>query len=154
MRYDVELAVQSMRDKNDADADYFVRESLWYYSCFVRELEDFTCRRGGLWVTPNPAAEQTLADAVWLLRKPTVMNQLDDSVLRLAVTGYGELAVFVQATYNDAALLSLTERWRTWVESCACADPRAAAGRVRRPPVHEMGHLVYGHAGRPVGPAR
>jgi hypothetical protein len=122
LRYDIELAVASVRESNDDGTDYFVRESLWYYACFVRRLEEFTCERGGLWVTPDRAAEQRLADAVWLIRKPITMNRVDESVLRIAVTGFDELAVFVQATHTDTALRGLTERWRTWIASCGCTD--------------------------------
>ena len=124
IRYDVELAVTSDRDDNTADLDYFVRKSLWYYGCFARQLEEFTRDRGGLWVLPDPKAEQIIADAVWMLRKPTPLTELDESILRLAITGFDEMATFTQATHTDTALRRLTDLWRTWVESCKCSDPK------------------------------
>jgi hypothetical protein len=124
IRYDVELAVTSYRDDNAADPDYFVRKSLWYYGCFARELEDFTRDRGGLWVLPDPKAEQIIADAVWMLRKPTPLTELDESILRLAITGFDEMATFTQATNTDTALRRLIDLWRTWIESCECSDPK------------------------------
>jgi hypothetical protein len=124
IRYDVELAVAGKRDNNAADFDYFARKSLWYYGCFARELEDFTRQKGGLWIMPDPTAEQTIADAVWMLRKPTPLTELDESLLRIAVVGWDEMAIFTQATHTDHALRPLTERWRTWIESCACSNPQ------------------------------
>jgi hypothetical protein len=122
VRYDVELALASTKDANAADLDYFARKSLWYYARFVTELEDFTRERGGLWVLPDPKAEQTIADSVWMLRKPTPMSELDESLLRIAASGFDEMAVFIHATHRDPALRSLKDRWQTWLESCACAD--------------------------------
>jgi hypothetical protein len=120
IRYDLELAVVSGRDNNPPEADYFTRKSLWYYGCFARELEDFTREHGGLWVLPDPKAEQTIADAVWMLRKPTPLTELDESLLRIAVTGFDEMAVFIQSTNTDAALRRLTDMWQAWIESCDC----------------------------------
>jgi hypothetical protein len=134
IRYDVELAVASGRDGNPTEADYFIRMSLWYYGCFVTELEEFTRHRGGLWITPDPKAEQTLADAAWLLRKPTPLTELDESLLRIAVTGFDEMAVFTQATHTDTALRRLTGLWRTWIESCDCVNPKRPR---RRCAVHQ-----------------
>lgn len=121
-RYDLELAVASSRDDNTEEIDYFTRKSLWYFGCFARELEAFTRDRGGLWILPDPKAEQTVADAVWMLRKPTPLTELDESVLRLAVAGFDELAVFVQATHTDTALRRLTDLWRAWIDSCDCSN--------------------------------
>lgn len=122
IRYDVELAVASRRDNNPTETDYFTRKSLWYFGCFARELEEFTRRKGGLWIMPDPKAEQTVADAVWMLRKPTPLTELDESILRLAVVGFDELAIFVQATHTDAALQRLTSIWRAWIDSCDCPN--------------------------------
>ena len=124
LRYDVELAVISSRNDNTDDADYYTRKSLWHYGCFARELEDFTRQRGGLWVMPDPRAEQTIADAVWMLRKPTPLTELNESVLRIAVTGWDEMAIFTLATHTDAALRHLIDLWRNWIENCDCPNPK------------------------------
>lgn len=124
LRYDVELAVINSRKNNPDDTDYYTRKSLWYYGCFARELEEFTRQRGGLWITPDLKAEQTIADAIWMLRKPTPVTDLDESVLRLAVTGFDEMAAFIPATHTDTSLLRLTDLWRAWIESCECANPK------------------------------
>jgi hypothetical protein len=120
LRYDVELAAAAHRNQDAPELEYFKCNSLWYYACFVRELEEFTRRRGGLWIVPDPKAEQTIADAVWMLREPTPMTELDDSVLRIAVARWDEMATFVDAASTDPALRALAERWRAWIESCAC----------------------------------
>ncbi|MGH2853013.1 MAG: hypothetical protein ACRDLF_02325 [Solirubrobacteraceae bacterium] len=124
IRYDVELAVAGKRDNNAADFDYFARKSLWYYGCFVRELEDFTRRKGGLWIMPDPTAEQIIADAVWMLRRPTPLTELDESLLRIAVVGWDEMAIFTQATHTDSALRGLADNWSRWIESCDCSNPK------------------------------
>jgi hypothetical protein len=124
LRYDVELAVIGSRKDNPDDTDYYTRKSLWYYGCFARELEGFTRQRGGLWITPDLKAEQTIADAVWMLRKPTPLTDLDESVLRIAVTSFDEMAGFIPATHTDTELMRLTDLWRTWIESCECANPK------------------------------
>jgi hypothetical protein len=124
LRYDVELAVISSRNDNSDEADYYTRKSLWHYGCFARELEGFTRQRGGLWITPDLKAEQTIADAVWMLRKPTPLTELDESSLRIAVVSFDEMAAFIPATHTDTELLRLTDLWRTWIESCECANPK------------------------------
>jgi hypothetical protein len=124
LRYDVELAVIGSRKCNPDDTDYYTRKSLWYYGCFARELEGFTRQRGGLWITPDLTAEQTIADAVWMLRKPTPLTELDESLLRIAVTSLDEMAAFIPATHTDTELVRLTDLWRTWIESCECANPK------------------------------
>jgi hypothetical protein len=124
VRYDVELAVKGSRHDNHDDTDYYTRKSLWYYGCFARELEAFTRDRGGLWITPDLKAEQTIADAVWMLRKPTPLTELDESLLRIAVNGFDEMAAFIPATHTDTTLQHLTDLWRAWIESCKCANPK------------------------------
>jgi hypothetical protein len=122
LRFDIELAVANQRDGNAADLDHFVRKSLWYYALFVTDLIMFIRDCGGLWIMPDPKAEQLLADAVWLIRKPTPLTELDESMLRLAIAGWEELAPFMQATYSDAAMRRLTDTWRSWIVSCDCPD--------------------------------
>jgi hypothetical protein len=123
LRNDIAMALRELRAEETADTDYFVRKSLYYHACFLAELEAFTRERGGLWVLPDPKAEQLVADAVWLIRKPTTLTEIDESILRLAVGGWGEIATFVQATHTDAALRGLAETWRAWIASCACTTP-------------------------------
>jgi hypothetical protein len=120
LRNDIEMALLKSRAGQADDTDYFVRKSLYYHACFLAELEAFTRERGGLWVLPDPKAEQLIADAVWLIRKPTTLTEIDESILRIAIAGWGEIATFVQATHTDAALRGLVETWRAWVASCAC----------------------------------
>jgi len=122
VRSDVELAVASLRSGEPEDPDYFTRKSLYYLACFLRDLEAFTRQRGGLWIMPHPKAENTVADAVWLLRKPTPLTELDESMLRLAVDAMPEAAVFVKFTYTDQALQRLVVNWREWIDSCDCPD--------------------------------
>jgi hypothetical protein len=122
LRNDIELALQNLRNNEAGDADYFVRKSLYYHACFLTELEAFTRQRGGLWVLPDPKAEQLVADAVWMIRKPTPLTEIDESVLRLAVGGWEEIATFVQATHTDAALRRIVETWRAWITSCSCKN--------------------------------
>ncbi|MGH2911847.1 MAG: hypothetical protein ACRDJ3_05165 [Solirubrobacteraceae bacterium] len=123
VRNDLTMALASLHGDTPGDTDYFVRKSLYYHACFLTELERFTRDRGGLWVLPDPAAEQTVADAVWMIRKPTPLTEFDESILRLAIAGWGEIATFVQATHTDTALVSLVDRWREWIGSCGCHDP-------------------------------
>jgi hypothetical protein len=134
LHFDIEMAVVKQREGNVAELDYFARKSLWYYACFVTDLRTFVRERGGLWIMPDPKAEQVIADAMWYVQKSTPMTELDDSLLRLAVTGFKELAIFINATYTDTAMRRLTETWRTWIASCACRN-------LKRPrkdcPVHE-----------------
>lgn len=122
VRNDLGMAVASLRDDAPDDTDHFVRKSLYYHALFLTELERFTRERGGLWVLPNPTAEQTVADAVWMIRKPTPLTEIDESILRLAVIGWDEIATFVQATHTDTALRRLVDMWHEWIVSCAC-DP-------------------------------
>jgi hypothetical protein len=122
VRNDVTGGLAHMRSDKPTEADYFARKSLYYHACFLAELEIFTRERGGLWVLPDPKAEQTVADAVWLVRKPTPLTEIDESVLRLAIAGWEEVAIFVQATHTDTALRGLVESWRDWMRSCQCDD--------------------------------
>ena len=97
LRYDVELAVISSRNDNSDEADYYTRKSLWHYGCFARELEGFTRQRGGLWITPTSGQSRQIADAVSMPHKPTPLTELDESVLRIAVVSFDEMAAFIPA---------------------------------------------------------
>jgi hypothetical protein len=120
VRNDVTVGLAHFRSDATAEADHFVRKSLYHHAAFLAELECFTRERGGLWVLPDPKAEQTLADAVWMIRDPTPLTEIDESVLRLAIGGWQEIATFVQAAHTDAALQGLVETWRDWMQSCQC----------------------------------
>jgi len=122
VRNDVAVGLAQLRTDTPTEADYFVRKSLYYQACFLTELEGFIRERGGLWVLPDPTAEQALADAVWIIRDSTSLTEIDESILRLAVGGWGEIATFVQATHTDAALQGLVETWRDWIGACRCED--------------------------------
>jgi hypothetical protein len=122
IRYDVELALAASQHGEADELRFYAVKSLWYYARFVAELEAFNVERGGLWVTPDPAAEQRIADAVWLLREPTPLSELDDSVLRLVVAANSEFAVFFAIASDDPTLGSLAARWGTWIASCGCVD--------------------------------
>ena len=104
------------------DVDYFTRKSLYYYAGFVNEVQRFIRERGGLWVLPDPASEQLVADATWMIRQPTPLNEIDESMLRLAIAEWSETATFIQATHHDAALKRITASWGEWMCSCACED--------------------------------
>jgi hypothetical protein len=122
VRNDVTVGLARLRSDTPAEADNFVRKSLYHHAGFLAELESFTRERGGLWVLPDPKAEQTLADAVWMVRDSTPLTEIDESVLRLAIGGWQEIATFVQATHTDTALRGLVETWRDWMQSCRCED--------------------------------
>jgi hypothetical protein len=119
VRYDLELALAASGSRNQDELVFYCRKSLWYYARFLTDLEAFNVERGGLWVTPDPAAEQRIADAVWLLREPTPFSELDDSILRLSAASISELAVFF-TVLDEPTLLALNERWQTWVQGCRC----------------------------------
>jgi hypothetical protein len=119
---DLRLALAALREAATDDVDHFARKSLYYYARLLAELERFVRERGGLWVFPDPAAEQTIADATWMLRRPTSVTEIDESLLRLAVAGWPETALFVQATHRDAALRRIVADWTNWVASCHCDD--------------------------------
>jgi len=121
MRNDINAAVAHHQSGDADELDYFSRKALYYYSWFLWELHAFQHAHGGLWILPDPAAEQTIADATWMLRKPLALTELDDSILRLAIDGWPELAHFVQATYRDAALRRIISTWTDWLASCACS---------------------------------
>jgi hypothetical protein len=122
VRNDVTVGLARLRSDAPAEADYFVRKSLYHHAAFLAELESFTRERGGLWVLPDPKAEQTVADAVWIIRDPTPLTEVDESVLRLAIGGWDEIATFMQATHTDAALRGRVETWRDWMQTCQCED--------------------------------
>jgi hypothetical protein len=123
IRYDVDLAVAAAGTSDEERVSFYSCKSLWYYARFVTELESFTTQHGGLWVTPDPAAEQRIADAVWLLREPTPFTELDDSLLRLAALDVHELAIFFSLVETEPTLRALAGRWQSWIEGCSCADP-------------------------------
>lgn len=118
---DLKLALQ-IRDSEPEDFDRLARKSLYYYASFLRELGRFVAKRGGLWVLPDSAAEQKIADATWMIRHPTPLGEIDDSMLRLAVTAWEEIAPFIQATYYDTALKRITASWIEWLHACECED--------------------------------
>jgi hypothetical protein len=122
VRNDVTVGLARLRSDTPAEADYFVRKSLYHHATFLAELEGFTRERGGLWVLPDPKAEQMIADAVWMIRDPTPLTEVDESVLRLAIGGWQEIATFMQATHTDTALRGLVETWQDWMGSCRCED--------------------------------
>jgi hypothetical protein len=117
--------------------DRTARKSLYYYARFLAELHRFTAQRGGLWVLPDPVAEQKVADATWMMRQPTPLGEVDESMLRIAVTAWDEIAPFVQATYRDAALRRIAASWIDWLQACACED---AENRNKDCGVHECLH--------------
>ncbi len=119
LRGDIEMALAN-RAECPADAEYFMRKSLYYYARFVTELDIFIRQHGGLWVLPDSAAEDTIADAMWLIRKPTPLTELDDSILRMTVTAMPEAAVFFDATYREPSLTRQVETWSAWISSCSC----------------------------------
>jgi hypothetical protein len=89
------------------------------YTDFVARLEVFT-RNGGLWLFPDREAEQRIANAVYLIRSPTPLTEIDQSVLRLVMPANGEAALFIDATYRDGAVVPLAAKWLAWLESCQC----------------------------------
>ncbi len=117
---DLRAGLAQLRAENADDADYFARKSLYYNARFLHELLLYQDERGGLWILPDPASEQLVADAVWMIRKPTSLTEVDESMLRLATAEWAELALFFQATYRDAALKRITASWQEWLRSCAC----------------------------------
>lgn len=122
LRNDLTVGVAHLRTGTPAEADYFIRKSLYYHARFLRELERFVREHGGLWVLPDAQAEQLIADATWMIRKPTPLTEIDESMLRLAIAEWDEIASFVQATNGDAALRRITTSWAEWVRSCPCGD--------------------------------
>jgi hypothetical protein len=75
LHFDVNEALVNQRDGNIADLDYFTRNSLWHYACFLSRMDAFENELGGLWITPDPKAEQLIADAGWFIRKSTPMTK-------------------------------------------------------------------------------
>jgi hypothetical protein len=116
------MGLDRLRADDPQGADYFTRKALYYLARFLRDLEVHTRERGGLWVLPDPKAEQTVADAVWMLRKPTPLTEIDESMLRLAIAGWEETATFVHATHTDTALKRIVDAWAIWMQACQCED--------------------------------
>lgn len=123
MRNDLMLALVHRGDSDGDELDYFSRKALYHYSCFLSELHSFVREHGGLWVLPDAHAEQTIADATWMLRKPMPVTELDESLLRIALAGWPEMAVFQQATHRDPALCRIAVAWASWIGSCECPAP-------------------------------
>lgn len=119
-RTDLTVALARHRDGDTDELDYFARKALYHYAYFLRELHDFVREHGGLWVLPDAHAEQTVADATWMLRKPIPITELEESMLRIAFAGWPEMALFVHATHHDPALHRITEKWAGWIVSCEC----------------------------------
>jgi hypothetical protein len=122
LRNDLTVGLVHLHSDTPTEGDYFVRKSLYHHAGFLRELETFTRECGGLWVLPDPKAEQTVADATWMIRRPTPLTEVDESILRIATAEWDEIAPFVQATHTDAALRGLVETWRDWMQSCQCEE--------------------------------
>jgi hypothetical protein len=127
LRNDIVHTIEHLRSDNTAEADLMARKALYYYTDFVARLEVFT-RNGGLWLFPDREAEQRIANAVYLIRSPTPLTEIDQSVLRLVMPAGGEVALFIDATYRDVAARVLAEKWLAWLRSCRCrlgaaADP-------------------------------
>jgi hypothetical protein len=117
---DLKAGLAQLRADTLDEVDYFARKSLYYYAGFINEVQRFIRERGGLWVLPDPAAEQLVADATWMVCQPTPLNEIDESMLRLAIAEWGETATFIQATHRDAALKRIAASWGEWLCSCAC----------------------------------
>lgn len=120
LRNDITLALVHRRDRDADELDYFSRKALYHYAYFLSELHGFVREHGGLWVLPDAHAEQTIADATWMLRKPIPVTELDESMLRIALEGWPEMALFVQATHHDHALHRITDTWARWIATCEC----------------------------------
>lgn len=127
LRNDLSVALAHHRDGNSDELDYFSRKALFHHAYYLSELDRFVREHGGLWVLPDSHAEQTIADATWMLRKPIPVTELDESMLRLAFAGWPEMAVFVQATYRDPAMRKIVSTWRGWIASCDCMTADDAA---------------------------
>src|ERR1700733_17212 len=117
---DLKTGLAAAHADHGDDVDYFARKSLYYNARFLYELQQYQRDGGGLWILPNPTAEQLVADAVWMLRKPTPLSEVDESMLRLAIASWDELAAFFDATYRDTALKRITADWQAWMQACSC----------------------------------
>lgn len=120
MRNDLTLALVHLRDSDTDELDYFSRKALYHYAYFLGELHGFVREHGGLWVLPDSHAEQTIADATWMLRRPIPVTELDESLLRIALAGWPEMALFQHATHRDPALRRIVGTWASWIASCDC----------------------------------
>jgi hypothetical protein len=117
---DIRATLAHTREGDPDDVDYFARKSLYYNASFTSELWRFQRNRGGLWILPDPAAEQLIADATWMIHEPTPLSEVDESMLRLAIAGWEEIATFMQATHSDPAIKRITASWQDWLRSCSC----------------------------------
>jgi hypothetical protein len=124
IRHDLERALRHLRRAETADAELFTRKSLYYYAEYLAQLERFTTDFGGLWILPNTTTEDAIADACWLIREPVPLSEIDESILRLTLTAYPELAPFIHATFAEPYLQPIVRAWRDWIHACKCARPR------------------------------
>lgn len=134
---DLRLALRDTRASHDADARHMMDQSLWFFVCFLAELDAFSRKRGGLWLLPTrrPADESALADSLWLISKASPFRRLEESELRVLYrnTDPREVSVFLPALERSAS--TLRRNWHTWVQTCTCRDVKHGNKRCR---VHQV----------------
>jgi hypothetical protein len=120
LRHDLEMALHHDRQGDGIERDWFTRKSLFYYAVFLVELDQFVTQHGGLWIFPDTRTEDAIADAMWYVRRPVPLTEVDESTMRIGLSRTPEMAPFLQEGLTHDDLAPLASRWTKWIGTCKC----------------------------------
>jgi len=138
MRADLLVLLGYLRDGHDDQADIADRlcNVTWRYAQFLREIERFIEREGGLWLLADAESEVAAADAIYRIQVLTPLGEADNSWLRLLLmqSEGDELDPFsellIEAGERRRELMGAWMEWAgAYVRGPAEEDPRCEVHR-------------------------
>jgi hypothetical protein len=121
LRHDLDIALDARQHGDTAEADLFIRKSLYHHAGFLTELKSFVSQHGGLWIFPDTRSEDDIADSSWFIREPIRLGEINESILRTTLANAPEVTLFMHATYTDRHLQPILDVWQKWIQSCQCS---------------------------------
>jgi hypothetical protein len=98
--------------------------TLWFMARFLSEVEAFARDMDGVWMMPEPAADNEAKSAIELTIWNQPFNERGRSWLRTAIAQVpgGELFDFAKRVHDGPDGNELLGLWEQWLETCKC-DP-------------------------------
>jgi len=100
----------------------YLDTTLWYLARFLSEVDAFGKDMGGIWMMPDPAADDDAKSAIDLVVWDTPFNERGRSWLRttLAQVTNGELFDFAERVHDGPDGNELMGLWEQWLRTCRC----------------------------------
>jgi len=113
----------------EEQAEGYAHFGLYHYAKFKWEVKQFDIASGGLWIMPDPDAEQAVADAVYKITWCSPYNELDDSFFRnlIAESPHQEMYGFIKGLFATEPGRLNEQEWQDWAAECQCTWEAAAS---------------------------